>query len=106
MSRLFGGVGKEPLPQEPAPASICRNILSDRLYRAPGPRGFQLSSQNLENVDRVQNDIELFACAVSLFSLPDTEKLLEEQRAEFGPYIEYEKAPITVPVPDSETRTA
>ena len=45
----------------------------------------QVSSQRLEDVDIVQNDSELFASAVSLFPLLDPEKLLEEQRSEFGP---------------------
>ena len=76
---------EEPLPQEPAFASICRNVTSDRPYRAPGPRDFQVSSQNLEDVDLVQNDSELFAIAVSLFPLLDPEKILEKQCAEFGP---------------------
>ena len=40
LSRLFGEVEEEPLPQEPALASICRNVPSDRPYRAPGPRDF------------------------------------------------------------------
>ena len=66
----------------------------------------QVSSQKLEDVDLVQNDSELFATAVSLFPLLDPEKLLEEQRAEFGPYIEYVKAPVTVPVADGETENS
>ena len=88
LSRLFWCGGEEPLPQKPALASICRNVPSDRPHRAPGPRDFQASSQNLEDVDLVQNDSELFASAVSLFPLLEPEKLLEEQRAEFGRYIE------------------
>ena len=106
LSRLFGELEEEPLPQEPALASICRNVPSDRPYRAPGPRDFQVSSQNLEDVDIVQNDSELFARAVSLFPLLDSENLLAEQRAEFGLYIEYVKAPVTVPVPDGETKNS
>ena len=43
---------------------------------------------------------------MSLFPLFDPEKLLEEQCAEFGPYIEYVKAPVTVPVPDGETKNS
>ena len=54
----------------------------------------------------MQNDCELFASAVSLFPLLDPEKLLEEQRAELGPYIKYVKAPVTVPVPDGETKNS
>ena len=57
-------------------------------------------------VDLVQNDSELFARAVSLFPLLGPEKSLEEQRAEFGPYVEYVKAPVTVPVPDGETKNS
>ena len=69
LSRLFGELEEEPLPQEPALASLCRNVPSDRPYRAPGPgpRDFQVSSRNLEVVDLVQNDSKLFASAVSLF---------------------------------------
>ena len=55
----------------------------------------------------VQNDSELFASAVSLFPLLDPENLLEKQRAEFSPYIEYVKAPVAVPVPDiGETKNS
>ena len=99
-SPLFGKVGEEPLPQEPALASICRNDPSDRPYRAPGPRDFQVSSRHLENVDIVENDSELFASVVSLFPLLDPEKILKEQRIEFGPYVEYLKAPVTASVQD------
>ena len=106
LSRLLGEVEEEPLPQEPALAFIYSNVPSDRPYRAPGPRDFQLSSQNLEDVDLVHKDSELFASAVSPFPLLDPEQLLEEQRAEFGPYIEYVRAPVTVPVPDGETRNS
>ena len=42
---------------------------------------------------------------MSLFPLLDPAKLLEEQSAEFGPYIEYLKAPTTVTVPDGETKS-
>ena len=108
LSRLLGEVEEplpqEPLPQEPALAFICRNVPSDGPYRAPGPRDFQVSSPNLEDV--VQNESELFASAVSLFPLLGLEKFLEEQRAEFGPYIEYRKTPVTVPVPDGETKNS
>ena len=83
-SRLFGVVEEEPLLQEPALASIHQNFPSDRPYRAPGPRDFQLSSQTFEAQDLAQN-----ASAVSLFPLLDPEKLLEGKRAAFGPYIEY-----------------
>ena len=61
LSRLFGEVEEEPLPPKPALASICRNVPRDRPYRARGSRDFQVSSQNLEDVDLVQNDTELFA---------------------------------------------
>ena len=98
---------KKSLPQEPALASISRNVPSDRPYRPPWPRDFQVSSQNLEDVDLVQNESESSAGAVSLFPLLDRGKILgKQQLAEFGPYIEYVKAPLTVPVPDGETRTA
>ena len=103
---MFGEVEEEPLPQEPALASICRNVPSDRPYRAPGPRDSQVSSQNLGDVDFVHNDSESFASAVSLFPLLDPEKLLEEQRVEFGPYIESVKAPVTVTVSDGETKNS
>ena len=104
LSRLFGEVEEEPLPQEPTLVSSCRNVLSDRPYRAPGPRDFQVSSQNLDGVDIVH--IDRFARAVSLFPLLDPEKLLVEQRAELGPYIEYVKAPATVAVPDGDNKSS
>ena len=43
LSRLFGEVEGESLPQEPSHASIWRNVQSKRPYRAPGPRDFQVS---------------------------------------------------------------
>ena len=76
LSRLFGKLD-EPLPQEPALSSICRNVPSDRPYRAPAPRNFQVSSPNLEDVDLAQNAGGLFASAVSLFPLLGPEKILE-----------------------------
>ena len=97
---------QEPLPQEPALASICRNVPSDRPYRAPGPRDFQISSLNLDDVNLVQNDSELLASAVSPFPLLDPKKIREEQRAEFGPYIEYVKTLVTISVPDVETKNS
>ena len=75
LSRLFGEVEEEALPHEPALASICRNVPSVRSYRAPGPCDFQVASQNLEDVDLVQNDSKLFARAVPLFLLLDPEKI-------------------------------
>ena len=75
-------------------------------YRAPGPRDFQVSPQNLEDVGIVRNDSELFASAVSLFPLLYPEKILGEQRAKIGSYINYVKAPVIVAVSGGETETS
>ena len=98
LSRLFGEVEEEPFRQEPALASICRNVPSDRPHHAPGPRDLQVSSQNLEDVDLVQNDSELYASAVFIRCLTQN-NYWKNQRAEIGPYIEHVKAPVTVPRP-------
>ena len=106
LSRLFGEEEEEPLPREPALASKCRNVPSDRPHSEPGPRDFQVSSQNLEDVDIVHNDSALFSSAVSMFPLVDPAKLQEERRAEFGPYNEHLTAPATVAVPDGENKSS
>ena len=105
LSRLFGEVEEEPLTQEPVLGYICLNVSSDRPYGVPGRRDFQVSSQNIGDVDIVYNDDELFASAVSLFPFLDPECFLKEHRAEFGPYIDYMKALITVAVPDGESKS-
>ena len=71
-----------------------------RPSRSPKPRRRRYRTQRSE----------LCASAVSLFPLLDPEKLLEEQRAEFGTCIDYVKAPVTavpvpVPVPDGDYTT-
>ena len=95
---MYGEVGEELLPQEPALASICRSVPSDRPYRAPGPRDFQLSSQNLgrrKTTYRTHLTANCLRAQCLCFPLLDPEKLPEEQRAEFGRYIDYVKAPVT-----------
>ena len=43
---------------------------------------------------------------MSLFPLLDPEKLLEEERAEFGPCIDYVKAAVTATGPDGENKSS
>ena len=106
LSRLFTKVEEEPLPREPALASICRNVPNGWTVPCTRPERLPSLSPNLDDVDIVRNDSELFASAVPLFPLLDPEKILGEQRAKIGSYIDYVKAPVIVAVSGGETETS
>ena len=67
LSRAFSEVNGDSIPCEPRCAAICRNIPIDGPYHQPGPREYELSASNLDDVAPVESDRELFMNAVSVF---------------------------------------
>ena len=100
LSRAFSEVNGEPIPSEPRLAAICRNVPIDGPYHPPGPREYELSASNLHDVAPVESDRELFMSAVSVFPTVDPAKLVDLRKAEFRPYFEYLRAPISAPLPN------
>ena len=86
---------------ESALASICRNDPNDRRYHSARQRDFEISTQSLDQLEPVQKDRELFASAVSVFPLVDSEALVKLQKEEFGEYFSLLSSPTdsTVAVP-------
>ena len=87
-------------------APICRNVPDNpALHRPPRLRSYQVNSHNLDGIQPVESDHELFTSATDVFMSIDPEKLRKAQQAEFGPYFEYlfdlKKRP-----PSSESRTS
>ena len=64
-----------------------------------------MNSHNLDEIQPVESDRELFTSATDVSITMDPEKLRQAQQAEFGPYFEYlwdlKKRP-----PSSESRTS
>ena len=85
---------------------ICRNVLDNpALHGPPRSRPYQVNSHNLDEIQPVESDRELFTSATDVFMSIDTEKLRQAQQAEFGPYFEYLCDPKKRP-PSSESRTS
>ena len=71
-------------------APICRNIPDNPALHKPHIlRPYQLNSHNLDEVQPLKSDRELFTSATDVFMSIDPEKLRQAQQAEFGPYFEY-----------------
>ena len=64
-----------------------------------------MNSHNLDEIQPVESDRELFTSATDVFMSIDPEKLRQAQQAEFGPYFEYLGDPKKRP-PSSESRTS
>ena len=103
LSRLFNFEHSE---RRVAPhlASICRNV-PETLHGPPRLRPYQVNSHNLDEIQPVESDRELFTSATDVFMSIDPEKLRQTQQAEFGPYFEYLCDPKKRP-PSSESRTS
>ena len=87
-------------------APICRNVPGiPALYGPPRSRPYQVKSHNLDEIQPVESDRELFTSATDVFMSMDPEKLRQAQQAEFGPYFEYLCDPKKRP-PVSESRTS
>ena len=87
-------------------APICRNVPDNpALHGPPRIRPCQVNSQELDEIQPVESDRELFTSATHVFMSIDPEKLRKTQQAEFGPYFEYLSDPNQQP-PSSESRTS
>ena len=64
-----------------------------------------MNSHNLDEIQPVESDRELFTSATDVFMSIDPEKLRQAQQAEFGPYFEYLCDPKKRP-PSNESRTS
>ena len=73
-------------------------------YHPPGPREYELSASNLHDVEPVESDRELFMSDVSVFPTADPAKPVDLYKAEFRPYFEYLRAPISAPPPNGESK--
>ena len=64
-----------------------------------------MNSHNLDEIQPVESDRELFTSATSVFVSIDSEKLRQAQQAEFGPYFKY-LSDLKKQPPSSESRTS
>ena len=104
-SRLFNFEHSE-MRVAPHLAPIGRNVLDNAaLHGSHRLRPYQVDSHNLDEVQPVENDRELFTSATDVFMSKDPEKLRQAQQAEFGPYFEYLCDPKKRP-PSNESRTS
>ena len=105
LSRLFSFEHSE---RRVAPhlAPICRNVPDNPTLHGPHRlRPYQVNSHNLDEIQPVESDRELFTSATDVFMSLDPEKLRQAQQAEFGPYFEYLCDPKKRP-PSNESRTS
>ena len=106
LSRIFGEVDGIPLPSETQLAAICRNVPDDQPFHSPNPRGYELSAGNLDEIEPVENDRELFGSAVSVFPDVDAAKLLDHQKLEFFQYFDYLANPDKARVPHHQSKSS
>ena len=87
-------------------APICRNVPDNpALNGPPRLRPYQVNSHNLDEIQAVESDRELFTSAIDVFMSIDLEKLRQAQQDKFGPYFEYISDPRKQP-PSSGSRTS
>ena len=105
LSRLFNLEHSE-MRVAPPLAPICRNVPDNpTLHGPPRLRPYQVNSHNLDKIQPIESDRELFTSATDVFMSIDLEKLRQAQQAEFGPYFKYLSDPKKQP-PSSESRTS
>ena len=105
LSRLFSFEHSE-MRVAPHLAPICRNVPDNPALHGPHRlRPYQVNSHNLDEIQPVESDRELFTSATDVFMSIDPEKLRQAQQAEFGPYFEYLCDPKKRP-PSKESRTS
>ena len=105
LSRLFSFEHSE-MRVAPHLAPICRNVPDNPALHGPHRfRPYQVNSHNLDEIQPVESDRELFTSATDVFMSIDPEKLRQAQQAEFGPYFEYLCDPKKRP-PSNESRTS
>ena len=104
LSRAFSEVNGEPIPCEPRLAARFRNVPIDGPYYPRGPREYELSAYNLQDVTPVKSDSDLLMSAVSVFPTVDPAKLVGLQKQELCPGFEYLQAPISALIPNAESK--
>ena len=105
LSRLFSFEHSE-MRVAPHLAPICRNVPDNLALHGPHRlRPYQVNSHNLDEIQPVESDRELFTSATDVFMSIDPEKFRQAQQAEFGPYFEYLCDPKKRP-PSNESRTS
>ena len=84
LSRLFSFEHSE-MRVAPHLAPICRNVPDNPALHGPHRlRPYQVNSHNLDEIQPVESDRELFTSATDVFMSIDPEKLRQAQQAEFG----------------------
>ena len=86
--------------------AICRNVPDDQPFHPANPREYELSASNLDEIEPVENDRELFASAVSVFPVIDAAKLLDHQKQEFCQYFDYLANPDKARVPHHQSKSS
>ena len=105
LSRLFNFEHSE-MRVAPHLAPICRNVPDNPALHGPHRlRPYQVNSNNLDEIQPVESDRELFSSATDAFMSIDPEKLRQAQQAEFEPYFEYLCDPKKRP-PLNESKTS
>ena len=105
LSRLFNFEHSE-MRIVPHLAPICRNVPDNpALHGPPRLRPYKVNSHNLDEIQSVETDRELFTSATDVFMLKDPKKLKQAQQAEFGPYFKYVSDPKKQP-PSCESKTS
>ena len=105
LSRLFN-FEHSKMRVAPHLASICRNVPDNpALDGPPRLRPYQVNSHNLDEIQPVESDRELFTSATDVFMSIDSEKLRQARQAEFRPYFKYISDPKKQP-PSNEPRTS
>lgn len=106
LSRIFSEVNGEEISSEPKLAAICRNVPEGQPFHPPAPREYEVSAHNLDEIEPVESDRELFTSAVSVFPAVDSVKLLDKQKEEFGQYFDYLNEPQSAPVPSRQSKSS
>ena len=89
LSHLFSFEHSE-MRVAPHLASLCRNVPHNPASHGPHRlRPYQVNSHNLDEIQPVESDRELFTSATDVFMSIDPKKLRQAQQAEFAPYYEY-----------------
>ena len=105
LSHLFNFEHSE-MRVAPHLAPICRSVPdTPALHGPPRLRPYHVKSHDLDEIQPVESDRELFTSATDVSMSIDPEKLRQDQQAEFGPYLEYLSNPKKQP-PSSNSRTS
>ena len=87
-------------------APVCRNVPDNPALHEPSRlRPYQVNLHNLDEIQPVESDRDVFTSATDAFMSLDSEKLRQVQQAEFGPYFEYLSDP-KKQLPSSKSKTS